>query len=189
MSGSFVSQDARRKNSPSRWLAHDTTHTRSQTRQAEKCAQFTGYAVDPVPAGAQDALRGRKQLAAQQYLPQNVRAPSAASDTHASKKILAARGAEIVGTQLLSPAPVPSASPQDVRDLARAQTPGPPGGSQHFFVYGDRRDDVYGKSKSLPAWTERRVRLRRSGAKPSGISCHYSCTTTCCREPQGRAVI
>eukprot|EP00962_Isochrysis_galbana_P011834 scaffold3343_cov120-Isochrysis_galbana.AAC.1 len=27
-----------------------TPHTRSQTRQAEKCARFTGYAVDLIPA-------------------------------------------------------------------------------------------------------------------------------------------
>lgn len=83
MSGSFVSQDGK-THSHAGW--HTTPHTRSQTRQAEKCARFTGYAVDPVPAGAQDALRGRKQLAAQPYLPQNVRAPSAASATHASKR-------------------------------------------------------------------------------------------------------
>eukprot|EP00962_Isochrysis_galbana_P017561 scaffold5047_cov132-Isochrysis_galbana.AAC.2 len=54
MSGSFVSQDGKTHRHAG-W--HMTPHTRSQTRQAEKCAQFTGYAVDPVPAGAQDALR------------------------------------------------------------------------------------------------------------------------------------
>lgn len=184
MSGSFVSQDGK-THSHAGW--HMTPHTRSQTRQAEKCARFTGYAVDPVPAGAQDALRGRKQLAAQPYLPQNVRAPSAASATHASKRsrqhAAPSSSARDCSARRRYPAQArrtyaiwPELRPQD-RRVDR----------NFFFVYGDRRDDVYGKS--LPAWTERRVRTRRSGAKPSGISCHYSCTITCCREAQGRAVI
>lgn len=130
-------------------VAHDTTHTLANEAGREAvhrlcCRSRPGR-------GTRRAMRAK--AARSPAISASECAGTIRSQRHACvKKISAARGAELVGTQLLSPAPVPSASPQDVRDLARAQTPGPPGGSQDFFVYGDRRDYVDGKS--LPAWTE-----------------------------------
>jgi len=190
MSGSFVSQDGKTHRHAG-W--HMTPHTHARKRGKQRNVR-SSQAMLSIPSRQGHKTRYAGESSSQ---PSNIClricAGTIRSQRHACvKKISAARGAELVGTQLLSPAPVPSASSQDVHDLAQAQTPGPPaaGWIANFFCvwrHGDRRDDVYGKS--LPAWTERRVRTRRSGAKPSGISCHYSCTTTCCREPQGRAVI